>query len=152
LLDRRNEGAQHVDVVERPRESGSQVEAEPVDVHLLHPVAQGVHDHLQHVGIRHVEGVSAPGVVGVVPAIAQPVVARVADAAEGQRGAELVALGGVVVDDVEDDLEASLVKGAHHLLELAHLATAAPDRAVGSMRSEKAQGVVAPVVGEAELE
>ena len=38
-----------------------------------------------------------------------------------QRRPEVVALGGVVVDDVEDDLDAGLVQRAHHRLELGHL-------------------------------
>ncbi len=36
-------------------------------------------------------------------------------------GPEVVALGGVVVDHVEDDLDARLVQGPHHQLELLHL-------------------------------
>ena len=35
-----------------------------------------------------------------------------------ERRAELVALGGVVVDDVEDHLEPGVVEVRHHLLEL----------------------------------
>ena len=33
----------------------------------------------------------------------------------------LVAFGGVVEDDVEDDLDARLMKGLHHLLNSRHL-------------------------------
>ena len=40
-------------------------------------------------------------------------------------GPELVALGGVVVDDVEDHLDAGGVQRAHHHLELAHRARSA---------------------------
>jgi hypothetical protein len=43
----------------------------------------------------------------------------VIDAFEGQGRALLVALGGVVVDHVVDDLEAGLVAARHHFLEFA---------------------------------
>ena len=77
----------------------------------------------------------------------EPVVARIVEAAERQRRAELVALGGVVVDDVEDDLDAGGVQAAHGD---AHLV----DRAVGEVARlgrEEAERVVAPVVAQALL-
>ncbi len=61
----------------------------------------------------------------------------------------MVALGGVVVDDIEDDLQASLVQRAHHRLELRHLLAQLARRGVGVVRGEEADGVVAPVVGQA---
>ena len=154
LLHELEEGRQPVDVVELARQRGRQVEAEPVDVHLGHPVAQGVHDQLQRVGLAHVEGVPGAGVVHVVAGVVlhQPVVRRVVDALEAQRRTEVVALRGVVVDDVEDDLDAGGVHGAHHLLELLHLLA---DLVLGVggagvllVRREEAEGVVAPVVAQ----
>src|SRR4051812_34102846 len=64
-------------------------------------------------------GRAAAGVVHVVAAVGggEAVVGGVVDAAEGERGAELVSFGGVVVDDVEDDLDAGGVEGADHGLE-----------------------------------
>ena len=41
-----------VDVVQLARERRGEIEAEAVDVHLLDPVAQRVHDQLQHCGLR----------------------------------------------------------------------------------------------------
>ena len=41
------ECAELVDVVQFPRQCRRQVEPEPVDVHLQHPVPQAVHDELQ---------------------------------------------------------------------------------------------------------
>jgi hypothetical protein len=57
----------------------------------------------------------------------QPVVVGVVDAAERQRRPELVALGGVVVDDVQDHLEALGVQRLDHRLELLHLLPAVPE-------------------------
>src|SRR5206468_7375956 len=51
----------------------------------------------------------------------QAVVGGVVDAAERQGGAEVVALGRVVVDDVEDHLDAGLVERPDHRFELGDL-------------------------------
>ena len=134
-----------------------EVEAEAVDVHLGDPVAQRVQDHPQRVGVRGVDGVAAAGdvPVGVVVAacrsLRHPGVDAVVEAPEGQRRAVAAGLGGVVVDDVEDDLEPGGVEGAHHLLELAHLLAAVARGAVGGVRGEVADRVVAPVVDQAAL-
>ena len=60
---------QPIDVVQLAREGAGQVEAEAVDVHLEHPVAQAVHDQLQHLRTLHVERVAAAGEVDVVARI-----------------------------------------------------------------------------------
>ena len=66
--------------------------------------------------------------------------------AEGQRRPEVVALGGVVVDHVEDHLDPGLVQRLHHGLELLHLVAAVAGGGVGVVRREEPDGVVAPVV------
>ena len=65
--------------------------------------------------------VAGAGVIHVVARICrhQTVIGGVVDAAEAQRGAQVIAFGGVVVDDVEDHLDARRVQRKHHLLELA---------------------------------
>ena len=81
------ERAQPVDLVQLARERRGEVEAEAVDVHLGDPVAQRVHEQLQHARVLHVERVAAAGEVHVVARIVrhQPVVGGVVDAAEAQR-------------------------------------------------------------------
>jgi hypothetical protein len=59
-------GAEPVDFEELARQRRGEIEAEAVDVHLEHPVAQRVHDELQHARVLHVEGVAATGEVHVV--------------------------------------------------------------------------------------
>ncbi|CAB4743432.1 unannotated protein [freshwater metagenome] len=153
LLDRRHEAAEHVDIVEGAGEGGGEVEPKAVDMHLGDPVSKGVHDELQHVRLGDVERIAAAGVVGVVPAARlEPVVVVIVDAAEGERRAELIALGGVVVHDVEDDLEAGGMQVLHHVLELLHLLASRAGGGVAGVRSEEPDRVVAPVVREPELE
>ena len=76
-----------------------------------------------------VEAVAGAGVVHVVTLVVidQSVVRRVVDAAQRQRRAHVIALGGVVVDHVQDDLDAGRVQGLHHGLELLHLLAAVPE-------------------------
>jgi hypothetical protein len=104
-------------------------------------------------GLRTLKAVAGAGGVEIVPpvVVGQPVVGGVVDAAERQRRPELVALGGVVVDDVEDDLETGLVQGADHRLELRHLLAELPGGGVLVVRGEEADRVVAPVVAQAAL-
>ena len=52
LVDDVEERAQPVDLVQLAGQGARQVEAEAVDVHLHHPVAQAVHDELQHARVR----------------------------------------------------------------------------------------------------
>src|SRR3546814_19148965 len=96
-------------------------------------------------------GGGAAGVdVEVVARVAvENVVAGVVGAAEREGGAQVAALGGVVVDDVEDDLDAGLVEAAHHQLELVQVAFR---RDVARRRRKEADGVVAPVVAETFLD
>jgi len=83
LLHEFEERRQAVDVVELAGQGVCQVEAEPVDVHLGHPVPQRVHDQLQRMRMADVEAVAGAGVVQVIPLVVldQPVVGGVVDTA-----------------------------------------------------------------------
>ena len=98
-------------------------------------------------GMRHVQRVAAAGVVHVVtPVAVQAIVGGVVEAAEAERRPQVVALGGVVVDDVEDDLDPLLVEDLHHRLELVDLRSGLVCAGVPDVRREEADRVVAPVV------
>ena len=118
-------------------------------MHLLDPVAQRVHDELQRLRVRRGERVAAAGRVPVMARRLrdEPVVAAVVEALQRERRAEVVALAGVVVDDVEDHLDARRVQRLHHLAELGDLLAAAP-AGVLLLRGEEAERRVAPVVRE----
>ena len=147
LVDDVEERRQTVDVVELARERRREVEPEAVDVALGHEVAQRVHDQPQHARVHRVERVAGAGVVHVEARRLrdEPVVALVVDAAEAEHRPEVVAFGGVVVDDVEDHLDAGAVQRLDHPLELAHLVAR---RRVERVRREVADARVAPVVGQ----
>lgn len=131
--------------MELTREGRGEVEPEAVDVHLRHPVPQRVHEQLEHVGVPHEEGVTGARRVEVVRLVLvdEAVVGSVVDAAEAERGAQVVALGGVVVDHVEDDLDVRLVQGLDHLLELLDLLARVRGAGVAVVGGEEADRVVA---------
>ncbi len=130
-------------------ERGGQVEAEPVDVHLLHPVAQRVHHQLQRLRVVEVEAVPGAGeVLEVARRLGgHHVVRQRVEPLEAQRRPEVVALAGVVVDDVEHHLDAGAVQRLHHALELVHHVERA-GAGVARVGREVPERVVAPVVAE----
>ena len=100
-----------------------------------------------------VQRVAAAGEVHVEALVVlhQAVVRRVVQAAIGQRGPHLVALRRVVVDDVEDHLDAVAVQLAHHALELAQALRRVLRGAVARLRRHEVDRVVAPVVHQPQL-
>src|SRR6202035_4486383 len=104
-----------------------------------------------------VQRVAAAGRVVVVAGIAgrQPVIGRVVDAAEAQRGPVGARLGGVGEHHVEQDCQAGPVQGIDHRLDLGDLAAyraVAHGGGVAVVRGEEADRVVAPVVGQPPVE
>ena len=139
---------------ERHRE----VEAEAVDAHDVRPVAQRVEGHPDHLGPPEVERVPRAGDVRERrgrPAVVR-VVGGVVEAAPGQVLAGQPALAGVVVDDVEQHLEAGLVQRVDRAAQLGEHGRGTgrlrSRRREGRVRGEEAERAVAPVVGEALLD
>ncbi len=116
-------------------EHRGQVEAKAVHMHRLDPVTQRVHDQPDHCRTVEVETVAAAGVVHIVAPRrvgrpGQAVVREIVETAKGNAGAQLIALGGVIVDHIEDDFDPGLVKLAHQRFELGNLAARCPIGAV----------------------
>ena len=152
-MDHVEERREAVDVVQLARQRRGEVEAEAVDVALDDPVAQRVHDQPEHARVHRVEAVAGAREVHVAARVVrhQPVVRGVVDALEREHRPEVVALGRVVVDDVEDDLDAGAVQRLDHALELLDLLALRPRGRVGGVRREVADRRVAPVVREPAL-
>ena len=134
---------------------GGQVETEPVHAHVAHPVAQGVQDHLDGLGVVHVHRVAGAGHVdGLDGTRGRMAVVHVGvQAAPRQRRAGVSALARVVVDDVEDDLDACLMQQGDHAAELVDDCLGAAGTRfggrVGGFGSEEGERRVPPVVREA---
>ena len=98
--------------------------------------------------MHHVQGISAASVIHVVAPIVghEAVVGGVVRAAKTQGRPHVIALAGMVVNDVENYLQARRVKPLHHLLEFGHLLAQNAAARVGGMGREIANRIVAPVV------
>jgi hypothetical protein len=151
LRQRGEEGVSAVEAMVAAAQHRGQVEAEAVDVHLLHPIAQAVEHELQHPRVAQVERIAAAAEVVVAGASfrRQAVPASVVEAAPADRRAGLVAFGGVVEDHVEQDFDAGCVQGLDHGPELVARDLALRPRGVARARAEETDGVVAPVVAQA---
>ena len=143
LSDRGQEGRGLVEPVRPPRQCRGQVEAEAVDMHHLDPVAQGVHHHPQHHRMVQVQGVAAAGVVHIEATIRrEAVVGGVIKATKAKRRPQFVALGGVVVDDIQDHLDPGCVQAGDGVLEFGDLAC----RKIARVRGKEADRLVTPVI------
>ena len=91
---------------------GRQIETEAVHAHVADPVAQRVQHHLDRLGVVHVHRVAGSGHVDGLDRTrgGVSVVEIGVQASPRQRGACVASLARVVVDDVEDDLDAGLMQ------------------------------------------
>jgi hypothetical protein len=117
-------------------------------VHVGDPGPEAVEDQPPDDRLVRVQGVAGAAVVGVAGPVAghREVVLVVGEAAVAERRAAVAALGRVVVDDVEDDLQPCPVEGLHEVPELVDRALRAGPAAVRPVRREKRHRLVAPVV------
>jgi len=118
-------------------------------VHVLDPVPEAVEDHPPDDRAIGVEGVARAGVIGVARGVVgvEEIVGRVVETLERQHGTAFVTLGGVVVDDVEDDFDPCAVERPDHVPELVDRSENTLIRGIGGMGGEEGNRTVAPVVG-----
>ena len=149
LQDGVEEGVARIETARLAAERQREIEAEAVDAIDAGPQAEAVHHHLQHARMVGVDGVARAGQVVIVAFVVrhQPVIGEIVDALEGERRPEMVALGGMVVDDVEDDLDARLMQPVDRLGDLREPATVDIVR----LGREEADRIVAPEVPEPAL-
>ena len=144
LAQRVEKAAVRIEAARFASERDAEVEAKAIDVELVDPVAQRVHDELDHARMRGVNGIAAAGVVDALARIVgqQPVIVGVVEAAQRQGRAEFAFFAGVVVDHVEDHFDAGRVQALDGIFHLAQL----PAREIAWLGRKERQRVVAPVV------
>src|SRR5439155_20612894 len=104
-------------------------------------------DHRPDDGVLRVQRVPGAAVVRVALAIlSQNVVGCVVEPPEAQCRAAVIAFGGVVEDDVENDLEARSVQRLDHVTKFVDGTEWISTRAVALVRCEEGHGRVTPVV------
>jgi hypothetical protein len=87
-------------------------------VHIDAPIPQGIEDEPADDGMVAVERISAAGIVLIASAVVEHIIDRIVEPAETEGRTVFVTLARVVVDHVEDDLDARLVESLDHFLEL----------------------------------
>ena len=153
-MDDVKEGAEPIDIVQYPGQGTGQIKAEPVDMHFDDPVSQAIHDELEHPGMPYVEGIAGTGIVHMVATIrlCKLVIGGIIDAPHGEGRSQLVSLRGMVVHDIKDDFDPSLMQPRHHHLELMNGVLLSMRGRVPAGRSKIAHGVIAPVVRKSPIE
>ena len=117
-------------------------------MHLPGPVPEAVDNEFPHGTVGAVQGVPSPGVVRVrmVGIVGGHVIGAVVDGLEAESGAGLVTLSCVVVHHVEEDLDARLVQGLHHLAKLLNRLPTCASCGVLVVWRKEVQRHVAPIV------
>lgn len=94
--------------------------------------------------MRGIHRITCAGIVHVVAVLTGngAVVREIVDPLKRQRRAQLVTLGGVVIDHVEDHLDTGIVEGTHHVAEPLNAVRAT----VARCRREEVKSVIAPEV------
>src|SRR5260221_9975719 len=148
LAPRIEKAAAGIETLSLASKRRAQIETEAVDMHVEDPIAQAVHDHLEHARMAQIERIAGAGIVDVTAQVGgEPVIGCVVDAAKAKRRPELVALAGMVVDDIENDLDIGVVQQRHHRLEFAQRAGCE----VARLRREVGDRIVAPIIDEPAL-
>jgi hypothetical protein len=118
-------------------------------VHVGDPVAQAVEDQPAHHRVIRVQRIAGPRVVRIAGTIGrEEIVGVVVEPAKRQRGAAVVAFRRMVVDDVQDDLDARAVQRLDHVPELVDRRERIGTRAVPRVRREERDRRIAPMVDE----
>src|ERR1041385_8828294 len=109
-----------------------EIESKAINMHLQHPVTQTVGHQLERSRMKQIEGVAGAGEIEIEARILrmQPVVSKIVDSAETQRGSEMISFSGVIVDHVENYFDGRRMQTAHHGLELCDLLAQLPTTGV----------------------
>ena len=119
-------------------------------MHVADPVPQAVEDQAAHHRVVRVQRVAGARIVRVARPIGlEEVVRLVVETAERQRGSLVAPFRRVVVDDIEDHLDARAVQRLHEVAELVDRAQRVTPGTVGGVRSEEGDRGIAPVVDQA---
>ena len=123
-----------------------QIKAKSIYPHALHPKPQAVHHHAQHIGVRHVQSVSATGIIDIIARLAccQSVIRGVVEPPKTQRGAALITFGRMIVDDIKNDLDPRLVEPVNHVAKAMQTSGAK----IARFRRKKSDRIIAPIVAQ----
>ena len=145
LTERIKKSRAGIEAVGLTAERNTEIETKAVNVKVDHPPPQRVHDHLKHARVRQVQRVARAGVVDAVPWIVrnEAVIAGIVEPPKRQRRTEFTPFGSVIVNNVEQNLDASGVEAMHRNAHLVRTTF----REIAGMNREEPKRVIAPIIG-----
>src|SRR5438874_1119287 len=139
---------QRVEALVITREDGREIETKTIDMHVRHPIAQAVHHQLKDTRVKQIKSVTRPSEIDIKARILtiHAIVCKVVDPAEAKRRTEMISFSRMIVDHVQNHLDACCMQLADHRLELEDLFARLSAAAVLGVRREKSDRVVAPII------
>src|SRR5262245_26225789 len=118
-------------------------------MHVGDPIAEAVEDQAPDNRFICVQGIAAPGKVGVPgPICGKNVVGLIGKPAKAKGRTTLAALRRVIVDDVENDLDARAMQRLDHVAKFVNRTQRIRSRTVAVVNGEERKRLVSPVVAE----
>src|SRR5437899_12799990 len=98
--------------------------------------------------MKQIEGVAGAGEIEIEARVLrmQPVVCKIVNSAETQRGPEMISFSGVIVNHIENYFDVRRMQAAHHGLELRDLLAQLPTAGGFPMRHDNTDCFVSLVV------
>src|SRR5437764_15041127 len=130
------------------REDGREIETKTIDMHVHHPIAQAVHHQLKDARVKQIKSVTRPSEIDIKARVLRmyAVVREVVDPAEAKRRTEMISFSRMIVDHVQNHLDACCMQLADHRFELDNLFARLSAAGVLRVRREKSDRVVAPII------
>ena len=128
-------------------ENGGEIEAKAIDMIFRSPVAETVENEVSPHRMVAIEGVATATEIEVVPIGSEEIISFVVEPSEGNNRAGGIAFGGVVEDDIKDDLNPGRVEFLDQLLELVDFPSGMAFGGKPGLGGMEGQGAVAPIVG-----
>jgi hypothetical protein len=129
------------------RERRREVKSKSVHVHIQDPVSQTVHHKPEYVRKIGVQGIACAGVIHVVSFfLGKAIIGSVVYTAKRKRWAQVTPFTGVIIHNIQDDLNVCLMKFFHHVLEFNDLFTVYSAAAVPRIGREVSNGIISPVI------
>src|SRR5690242_8654525 len=129
-----------------PRQNRPLIEAEPVHMHLLDPIAQAIRNQLHHKRMVALARVATTRIIHIVLLVlrVEHIIDLVVDTFETDGGTPMIALARMVKDDVQNHFDPCLMERLDHVAKVPQLASFCGSKTIGRMGSKVSDRVVSP--------
>src|SRR5579884_4113492 len=129
-----------------PRQNRPVIEAEPVHMHLLDPIAQAIRNQLHHKRMVALARVATTRIIHIPLLVlrVEHIVDLVINALETDGGTPMIALTRMVKNDVQNHFDPCLMERLDHVAKVPQLASFCGSKTIGRMGSKVSDRVVSP--------